>query len=240
MDSRKRWLVADDGMGRRPLLRRELARQFPRDGARFAPTGQEEVHRRRGQSPRHSRWRPYSGSQDRRPRLSQSVLRAYDGQVISPAGDNWTGIVDGPLPVAEASEWIVLPSCGAAVVFSGTARDHSSGRPDVNRLEYEAYEEQVVPRLDALVAATRSRWPDIGRMALIHRIGHVPVTESAVIVAVSSPHRDTSFEAARYGIDTLKATVPIWKKERWDGGESWGLEPQHLEEIAAAEADPTS
>ena len=168
--------------------------------------------------------------------LSHWVLSAYDGLVISPDGINWTGIVDGPLPVAAASDWVVLPSCGAVVVFSGTARDHSSGRPDVDRLEYEAYEEQVVPRLDALIDAARTRWPDIGRMALIHRIGHVPVTESAVIVAVSSPHRDTSFQAARFGIDTLKATVPIWKKERWDGGESWGLEPQHLEEIAAAEA----
>lgn len=158
--------------------------------------------------------------------------------MISPDSDNWTGIVEGPLPVSEASAWVVLPTCGAAVVFSGTARDHSTGRPDVDRLEYEAYEEQVVPRLDAIIEVARERWPDIGRMALIHRIGHVPVTESAVIVAVSSPHRDTSFEAARFGIDTLKATVPIWKKERWDGGESWGLEPQHLEEIAAAEADP--
>lgn len=164
-------------------------------------------------------------------RLSHSVRPAYDGAVISPTADNWTGIVEGPLPVVEASEWVVLPNCGAAVVFSGTARDHSSGRPDVDRLEYEAYEEQVVPRLDDIIAAARDRWPDIGRMALIHRVGHVPVTESAVVVAVSSPHRDTSFEAARFGIDTLKATVPIWKKERWAGGESWGLEPQHVEEI---------
>ncbi len=162
---------------------------------------------------------------------TDSGSAAYHGRVIVPSGDNWTGIVDGPLPVVEASEWVVLPSCGATVVFSGTARDHSTGRPGVDRLEYEAYEEQVVPRLDAIIEAARERWPDIGRMALIHRIGHVPVTESAVVVAVSSPHRGTSFEAARFGIDTLKGTVPIWKKERWSEGESWGLEPQHLEEI---------
>lgn len=151
--------------------------------------------------------------------------------VIAPNGDNWTGIVDGPLPLDEAASWVVLPSCGAAVFFSGTARDHSTGRPEVDRLEYEAYEEQVSPRLDAIVAAARRQWSDIGRMALLHRIGYVPVTESAVIVAVSSPHRATSFEAARFGIDTLKNTVPIWKKERWQGGESWGLEPQHVEEV---------
>ena len=151
--------------------------------------------------------------------------------MILPAGDNWTGIVDGPLPVSEAANWVVLPSCGATVVFSGTARDHSDGRPAVDRLEYEAYEEQVVPRLDAIIDTARARWPDIGRMAMLHRIGHVPVTESAVIVAVSSPHRGTSFEAARFGIDTLKGTVPIWKKERWADGESWGLEPQHVQEV---------
>lgn len=151
--------------------------------------------------------------------------------MIVPTDDDWTAIVDGQLPFDKASSWVVLPTCGAAVVFSGTARDHSTGRPEVDRLEYEAYEEQVIPRLAAIVAAARRQWPDIGRMALIHRIGYVPVTESAVIVAVSSPHRATSFEAARFGIDTLKATVPIWKKERWEGGESWGLEPQHLEEV---------
>ncbi len=140
----------------------------------------------------------------------------------------------------DAGSWVVLPSCGAAVVFSGTARDHSEGRDEVDRLEYEAYEEQGLPRLSAIIDAARAEWPDIGRMALIHRIGYVPVTESAVVVAVSSPHRATSFEAARFGIDTLKSTVPIWKKERWADGESWGLEPQHVEEIAEAAAKRAS
>ncbi len=147
-------------------------------------------------------------------------------------GDSWTALSDGPLPIEAASSWVVRPDCGAVVVFNGTARDHSTGRDDVDRLEFEAYEEHVVPRFDALIEAARAKWPDIGRMVMIHRVGHVPVTESAVIVAVSSPHRGSAFEAARFGIDTLKSTVPIWKKERWDGGESWGLEPQHIEEIA--------
>lgn len=156
----------------------------------------------------------------------------YDEPVLAPPdGDNWTALVAGPLPVEAASAWAVRPDCGAVVTFSGTARDHSVGRAAVDRLEYEAYEEQVIPRLDALIAAARDRWPDVVRMGLLHRIGHVPVTESAVIVVVSSPHRTTAFEAARFGIDTLKATVPIWKKERWEGGESWGLEPQHIEEV---------
>lgn len=133
--------------------------------------------------------------------------------------------------MAAASEWVVRPSCGGVVVFSGTARDHSQGRAEVSRLEYEAYEEQVVPRLDAIVAAARARWPELGRVALLHRVGEVPVGESAVVVAVSAPHREAAFEAARFGIDTLKATVPIWKREDWEGGSSWGLEPQHLVEV---------
>ena len=145
--------------------------------------------------------------------------------------ETWTGLNDGPLPVEGASAWAVRPDCGAVVVFSGTARDHSEGRPGVDRLEYEAYEEQVIPRLDAIAEAARSRWPELGRIALLHRVGVVPVGESAVVVAVSAPHRDAAFEAAKFGIDTLKATVPIWKREDWDGVSSWGLEPQHLVEV---------
>jgi len=97
-------------------------------------------------------------------------------------------------------------------------------------LEYEAYEEQVVPRLEALVGEARARWPDIGRVALIHRVGRVEIGESAVVAAVSAPHREEAFAAARFCIDGLKATVPIWKREIWEGGESWGLESQHISE----------
>jgi molybdopterin synthase catalytic subunit len=104
----------------------------------------------------------------------------------------------------------------------------------VTRLEYEAYEEQVVPRLDEIVAAARQRWPEIGRMVLLHRIGDVPLTASAVVVAVSAPHRVEAFEAARFGIDTLKATVPIWKREDWSEGTSWGREAQHIVPVAPA------
>lgn len=157
--------------------------------------------------------------------------------LLTPEGDTWTGLSTGVLPVAQISEWAVLPTCGAVVVFNGTARDHSTGREGVDLLEYEAYEEQVIPRLDALAVATRDRWPDLGRLAMIHRIGEVPITESAVVIAASSPHRDVAFQAASWAIDTLKKTVPIWKKERWSEGESWGLEPQHIAEIQANQGD---
>lgn len=152
--------------------------------------------------------------------------------MLPPDGaDTWTGLSDGPLPVEAASGWVVRPGCGAVVVFSGTARDHSEGRPGVHRLEYEAYEQQVVPRLDAVAAAARARWPSLGRLALLHRVGEVAVGEAAVVVAVSAPHRHDAFDAARFAIDTLKSTVPIWKREDWAGGSSWGLEPQHLVEV---------
>lgn len=155
-----------------------------------------------------------------------------------PAGaDTWLGLDHDPLPVPVAYDWVVRPDCGAVALFSGTARDHAEGRPGVDNLEYEAYEEQVVPRLGAIADEIRSRWPDVGRIALLHRIGDVAVGESAVIVAVSSPHREAAFAAARFGIDTLKTTVPIWKRERWEGGESWGLEPQHITAVASGDGD---
>ncbi len=155
-------------------------------------------------------------------------------------GDTWTGISDVDLPLVEASAWAVLPNCGAVVTFSGTSRDHSAGREDVSTLAYEAYEEQVVPRLNALADAARAQWPDLGRIVMLHRVGDVPVTESAVVVVASSPHRPEAFEAARFCIDTLKSTVPIWKKETWAAGESWGLEAQHIEEIDDALKQPES
>ena len=148
-----------------------------------------------------------------------------------PDGDTWTGLFDAALPTERASAWAVLPSCGAVVTFSGTARNHSVGRAGVSRLEYEAYEEQVIPRLAEIADEARRRWTDLGRIVLLHRLGEVPISESAVVVVVSSPHRANAFEAARFAIDTLKATVPIWKREDWSEGTSWGLEPQHITEV---------
>lgn len=152
-------------------------------------------------------------------------------------GDDWTGLSDRTLPVTEASAWVVRPDCGGVVVFTGTARDHSVGRDGVTRLEYEAYEEQVVPRLDEIAAAARERWPDLGRIVLLHRMGEVPLTEAAVVVAASAPHRAAAFEAARFGIDTLKSTVPIWKREDWSEGTSWGREAQHIVEVEETDGE---
>ena len=152
----------------------------------------------------------------------------------TPSGDTWVGLSSEALPTEATMGWANQPECGAVVVFCGNARDHSDGRPGVDMLEYEAYEEYVTPRLADVAAEARRRWPSVVRLALLHRIGKLEVGDSAVVVVASAPHRDDAFEAARFGIDTLKASVPIWKRERWKGGESWGLEAQHIAEIKPA------
>jgi molybdopterin synthase catalytic subunit len=158
-----------------------------------------------------------------------------DGGTLAapPAGDLWAALSSQPLPVADAAAWVVLPRCGATVTFTGTARDHAPGRPGVHRLEYEAYEEPALRRLEALAAEVRTRWPDVGRIVLLHRTGVVELGDAAVVVAVSAPHRDAAFEAGRYAIDELKRTAPIWKRESWAGGESWGLEAQVPSEVGS-------
>jgi len=153
--------------------------------------------------------------------------------LAEPVDDTWVALSAGELPLERAADWAVRPDCGAVVLFSGTARDHSPGRQGVERLEYEAYEAQVVPRLAAIAAEMRSRWPDLGRVALLHRAGLVAVGESSVVVVVSAPHRREAFAAASFGIDALKSSVPIWKRETWAHGESWGLEAQHITEVGS-------
>jgi molybdopterin synthase catalytic subunit len=135
----------------------------------------------------------------------------------------WIAISDDPLPVADAQEWVVLPSCGAAVTFVGTVRDHAEGRDGVTELEYEAYIEVALERMAAIADEMDSRW-SVGRLALLHRVGRLELTEAAVVVAVSAAHRGEAFAAAEWAIDTLKSTVPIWKKETWAGGSDWGTD----------------
>ena len=158
-------------------------------------------------------------------------LRAPDGV------HDWVGLTTGPLPVGVATEWAVRPDCGAVVTFSGTARDHAAGRPGVTALAYEAYEEQVVPRLAAIAVEARDQW-QLGRLVLLHRVGPVAVGESSVVVVASSAHRGEAFAAARFAIDRLKATVPIWKREVWQGGEDWGLDATPLDATSPRHSSP--
>jgi molybdopterin synthase catalytic subunit len=111
-------------------------------------------------------------------------------------------------------------SAGAVVLFLGTTREFTHGRQTAS-LDYECYAEMAEQKLAELEALARQRWPLEG-CAIVHRIGHVPIGEASVAVAVSTPHRRAAFEAGQWLIDTLKEVVPIWKKENWaDGASQW-------------------
>jgi molybdopterin synthase catalytic subunit len=141
--------------------------------------------------------------------------------VQPPEAGDWIAVIVDPLPVEAATEWATTPSSGAVVVFLGVVRDHSDGREGVRGLTYEAYEEEATRRLEAVASEARKRWPVVERLALLHRIGDLMLSEASVAVIASSPHRAEAFEAARFCIDTLKETVPIWKREHWEGGSDW-------------------
>lgn len=112
------------------------------------------------------------------------------------------------------------PGAGAVVVFTGVVRDHSPGHEGVTHLEYEAFLERVEDVLSEVADEAAERW-DLTGIAIEHRVGRCEVGEPTVVVAVSAAHRGAAFDAARYGIDELKARAPIWKKEFWPGGEEW-------------------
>lgn len=173
--------------------------------------------------------------------ITEHVRRChrYDAHVLTPdVGDEWLGLTESPVPVGAIYDWCVRPDCGAVVLFSGTVRDHAEGRTDVHHLEYEAYAEMVVPKLAEIASETRSRWPDVGRIALIHRTGRLELGESSVVTAVSAPHRDRAFVAARFAIDALKVSVPVWKREVWPGGSDWGTNAHELVDVADVAAAP--
>jgi molybdopterin synthase catalytic subunit len=137
-----------------------------------------------------------------------------------PAGRDWVALTSLPLPVDAANAWVTTPGSGAVVSFSASSRTlRRQGRSA--RLTYEAYEEAATRRLGEIAEELRRRWPDVERVALLHRVGDLALSEPSVAVVVSAPHRAEAFEAARFGIDTLKETVPIWKREHWSDGSQW-------------------
>jgi molybdopterin synthase catalytic subunit len=144
---------------------------------------------------------------------------------------DWVAITSQPLPIELALTWASEPGCGAIVSFLGTVRDHSPGRTDVTALEYEAYLEFAIPRLVAVAGGARRQWPMTGRLALLHRLGRLTVGQVSVVVVVSTPHRGDAFAAAEYCIDTLKRTVPIWKRETWSEGTDWSACDHTIEDM---------
>jgi molybdopterin synthase catalytic subunit len=142
--------------------------------------------------------------------------------------DTWVELSADVLPVGAAYDWAVRPQCGAVVLFSGTVRDHADGRDHVTHINYEAYAEQATVRMNQIIDEARRRWPDLGRVALLHRTGVLALGESSVLVVVSAPHRPEAFEAGRFCIDTLKVSVPIWKHEEWSDGSDWGTRSEPI------------
>jgi molybdopterin synthase catalytic subunit len=123
-----------------------------------------------------------------------------------------------PLLSQQAVDAVMTDSDGAYVQFVGVVRNHSKGR-SVTGLEYQVYAPMATAQLEKLVAEVKARWGLT--CAILHRYGFIPVGETAVVVCVASSHRAEAFEACRWAIDTLKADVPIWKKEFCPDGTFW-------------------
>ena len=124
-----------------------------------------------------------------------------------------------PIDLQELVRFVTDSEAGAIATFIGTTRNNNDGRK-VIALDYEAYPEMAEKELARIGQQASQKW-QICRMAIIHRLGPVQITQASVIIAVSSAHRDAAFAACRFAIEEIKKTVPIWKKEVFEGGEVW-------------------
>ena len=141
---------------------------------------------------------------------------------------DWVSVTPSPLSPDELSIWACRPTCGAVVTFSGNVRSSSTTGHDIVSLEYETSEELAERRITDIIGVMRSRWPELGAVAVHHRIGKVELGGVAVVVAVSSPHRQEAFDAAKFCIDAVKTAVPMWKREVWEGGSIWSEEASDI------------
>ena len=162
--------------------------------------------------------------------LVYAVNRAYvdrgtplaDGDevaLIPPVSGGAFVLSDEPLSLERAAAEVASDGAGAIATFVGTTRARSRGR-DVIRLEYEAYEGMAEAEMERIAGVLRDRH-DVIDVAIHHRVGPVEIGETSVVIAVSAAHRAAAFDACREAIDTLKQTVPLWKKELYVGGEEW-------------------
>ena len=128
-------------------------------------------------------------------------------------------VINQAIDLQELVRFVTDPETGAIATFIGTTRNHNDGRK-VIALDYDGYPEMAEKELARIGAAARKQWR-ICRMAIVHRLGPVQITEASVMIAVSSGHREAAFAACRFAIEEIKRTVPIWKKEVFEGGEVW-------------------
>ena len=134
-------------------------------------------------------------------------------------GSATVGLTDRPIDVAALAA-IALPAHGAAVTFVGRARSNADNGREVLELEYEAYPEMADSVLAEIVAEVERRWDGVA-VAVVHRVGVVPIGEAAVAIVTAAPHRGVAYEANRYVIEAIKERLPIWKRERFADGSEW-------------------
>ncbi len=131
---------------------------------------------------------------------------------------NFIKVTEDPLDLSQLVAFVASPKAGAISTFSGTTRDNFEGRK-VLSLEYEAYGPMAEKEMHKIADQIREKWPEVLKLALVHRIGRVEIGEASVVIAISSPHRVDSLHAVEYAIDEIKAVVPVWKKEFYEDGE---------------------
>ena len=129
-------------------------------------------------------------------------------------------VVETPLSTDAAAAVVDEPGAGGIAIFSGVVRNQTDGRP-VKFLEYEAHAPMAEAKMREIGEALRARWAEVKRVAILHRVGRLEIGEASVLIAVSAAHRQDAFEACKFAIDTLKRTVPVWKKEHFEDGEVW-------------------
>jgi len=139
-------------------------------------------------------------------------------------------IVREPISTQAELDRTKLPQDGAAVVFEGVVRDNTRGRRTLY-LDYESYEAMALKQMEALCEDAKARFA-VRAVTLVHRLGRLEIGETSVLIVVASAHRGPAFEACRWIIDTLKKTVPIWKKEYFEDGAVWADGEPFPEEIA--------
>ncbi len=135
-------------------------------------------------------------------------------------------LTDGPIDTAAVTDAVSSPTRGAVLLFLGTVRNHHGGRP-VERLTYSAYRSMAEERLLRIVREIEAEGDDLA-LAIVHRLGEVPAGEASVAIAAASPHRTAAYEASRRALERLKKEVPIWKRERYAGGEEAWREEERL------------
>jgi MoaE-MoaD fusion protein len=137
----------------------------------------------------------------------------------TPASADLILLVQKPIDADALIRHVRTASDGAIVTFDGCVRNQSHGRPTLY-LDYEAYESMALAKMREIGAEVHAKFP-IDRVAIAHRLGRLEIGETSVFIAVSAPHRAAAFEACRFAIDTLKRSVPIWKKEYFEDGAVW-------------------